>query len=690
MRRVVLIISLVFVANKCVLAQVVENPATNNTVEQQLENITENSEDVVSEDDSFLQELSQYIKNPLNLNIANKEQLTTLRFLDPIQINSFLQYRELMGSFLSIYELQAVPNWDVNTIKNILPFTTVSSPVRITESIGQRLSGGDYYILARMTQILEKSRGFLLEPSPTRNYYPGSPQRLFIRYKYNYKNLLQYGFVAEKDPGEQLFKGYQKNGFDFYSAHFFARDNGIIKSLALGDFTVNLGQGLTQWMNLAFRKGPDITSIKRQAATLRPYNSAGEINFHRGAGITLGKKNWELTFFGSYKSIDANFVPADTLLNTEDFVSSLQLSGFHRTKGEAEDKGIQKQLAFGGNAKINFKGFELGINAVHYNFKLPLKKQDQPYNLYSLSGKSFGNYSANYSYTYKNMHFFGEAAVSSKKYPAFIQGMLLSVSNTVDMSFLYRNISKGYQALYATAFTEQTYPTNEKGLFSGISVKPIAAWKFDAYIDMYKFPWLRSRVNAPSYGKEYFIQATYKPSRALEMYTRYRTETKGINFNPDALVLNPVIPQTRQNWRSQISYKLSPSFVLRSRAEAVWYDSKGAAASKGFLLYTDVLYKPLLSKFSGGVRLQYFETDDYNSRIYAYENDVLYTFSIPVFFGKGYRYYLNVNYDLTRRLQVWAKIAQSFYPDQSTIGSGLDIIQGNRRTEVKLQARYSF
>src|ERR1035437_4864743 len=135
------------------------------------------------------------------------------------------------------------------------------------------LKNGERTVLARITQVLEKSKGYLLDGSTANNFYPGSPQKIFVRYKYSYKNLLQYGITAEKDAGEQFFKGAQKSGFDFYSTHFFAKNIGIIKSLALGDFIVNLGQGLTQWMGLAFKKSSDVLNIKRQEDVLRPYNS---------------------------------------------------------------------------------------------------------------------------------------------------------------------------------------------------------------------------------------------------------------------------------------------------------------------------------------------------------------------------------------------------------------------------------
>jgi hypothetical protein len=254
----------------------------------------------------------------------------------------------------------------------------------------------------------------------------------------------------------------------------------------------------------------------------------------------------------------------------------------------------------------------------------------------------------------------------------------------------YRNIQRSYQSLYTNAFTESTFPSNEKGFFTGITIRPSIPWRVDAYVDFYSFPWLRYRVDAPSTGGDYLVQLTYKPNKVLEIYTRFRSESKSINVNPNNLTLPPVIPQPKQSWRTHFSYKISSSVTIKNRIETIWFDKKGGNAEKGFLLYADVAFKPLLKPFSASIRLQYFETDGYNSRLYAYENDVLYSFSIPVFYDKGYRYYLNANYDLTKKLTLWLKAAQTLYPDKTLIGSGLDEIKSNHKTEVKLQATYNF
>jgi hypothetical protein len=251
-----------------------------------------------------------------------------------------------------------------------------------------------------------------------------------------------------------------------------------------------------------------------------------------------------------------------------------------------------------------------------------------------------------------------------------------------------------YQSLYTNAFTESTFPNNESGFYTGISITPTDAWKIDAYADLYNFPWLKFRINAPSSGKDYLLQITYKPNKQTELYTRYRTEKKAINYNPDELALSPLYIKPRQNWRTQFSYKNSAPITLRSRVELLWYDAHahandpvgvGGASEKGFLFFTDIIFKPLQQSYSANMRLQYFETDGYNSRLYAYENDVLYSFSIPVFYGKGYRYYLNLNYDLSKKLSLWMRWAQTIYPEKGFIGSGLDEINSNKKTEIKVQ-----
>jgi hypothetical protein len=664
-----------------ILAQ--ETPVS--TTEQQLENLTD-ADQSETEDDSYLQQLEQFRKNPVNLNTADENDLRELKILSGLQIANLISYRKLFGKLISVYELQAVPSWDVQTIRKLLPFITLAEPVKISEVLKTRFRNGENAFLIRLSQVLERSKGF--DDATTGTKYLGSPQKFFFRYRYQYKNLLQYGLVGDKDAGEQFFKGAQNKGFDFYSFHLFARKIGIIQSLALGDFTVNMGQGLIQWQSLAFRKSVDVLGLKRQSPVLRPYNSAGEFNFHRGAGITVQKGNVEATAFISYRKLSANFV-ADTVSN-EEFISSFLNSGYHRTESEIADRNKLGQLAFGGNVKYKNANWQAGINAIVFKFSSPVQKRQEPYNIYAVNGNGWSNYSIDYNYTYRNFHFFGEAAVDKNFSKAFLNSLLISVDPRVDISFLHRKIDPQFQSINGNAFTENTYPTNENGFYSGISIRPAPAWRLDAYIDVYKFPWLKFLVDAPSRGKDFLAQITFTPNKQIEVYTKYRSETKQANQPDNASATNYLVDLPRQNWRTQISFKINRSTTLRTRTELLWYDKNGENAENGFLTFFDIIYKPLLKRYSANLRLQYFETDDYNSRIYAYENDVLFYYSIPAFFNKGYRYYMNINYDLNSKISFWLKWSQTLYNNVEAIGSGLDEIRGTSKSEIRVLARVIF
>ena len=671
------LLTILFTINLSLFTFCQELPAGN---EQQLENQTATNEQE-TEDDTYLQELEQLKKNPLNLNRATAEELKQLHIITDLQIASLISYRSLLGNLVSIYELQAIPYWDIMTIKKILPFVTTVIQVLIKEEAEKRFTGGEHSFLLRIIQVPEKSAGY--DKTQTGTLYKGSPQRIFFRYRYMYKNLLQFGVVGDKDAGEQFFKGSQKNGFDFYSAHFFARKIGMIKALAIGDFSVNMGQGLVQWQGLAFKKSAEVLGVKRQSAVLNPYSSAGEFYFHRGVGITLLKGRTELTVFTSLRKLNANRV-YDTA-NNENVISSFLASGYNRTDNELADRNKLRQTSFGGTIIYRTRQWSIGANAVSYHFSLPVKKRDEPYNLYAINGSSWYNISFDYSYTYKNLHVFGEAAADKNFNKGFINGVLISVDTKIDIAMVQRTINKAYQSVNGNSFTENTMPGNETGFYAGVTIRPGSGWKVDAYTDIYRFPWLKYQVDAPGHGREMLMQVTYTANKQVELYIRYRNETKETNQPDNFSVTNYLLPVAKQNLRLQTSYKINKALTIRNRAEMLWYNKRNPGSENGFSTFLDFIYKPMLSTWSGVLRLQYFETDGYNSRIYAYENDIQYSYSIPSFSGLGYRYCITCNKDIGEKISIWLRWAQTIYLNQKSVGSGMDKIDRSHKSELKIQ-----
>lgn len=648
--------------------------------EQQLEGLAELlGEDI---DDTYLQQLYYLQEHPIAINQATKEEWQQLKWLTDLQIGSMLRYQEAVGPLVSIYELQAVPLWDMATIKKVLPFVSLADPLPFGKTMATRFKQGQHSLLLRTSRVLERQKGYNKELA---NHYAGSADRLLLRYRYQYKNLLQYGLTAEKDPGEAFFRGPQSRGFDFYSFHLFVRQLGRFKTVAIGDFTVNMGQGLVQWQALGFKKNAEAMQVKRQGAVLLPYSAATEYNFNRGVGATWQKGRMEVTAFASVRKIDGSS-RVDTLAE-EEVVTSFYNAGYHRTASEISKKGSIDYKALGGVVGYKRKGFTLNANAVFHDFSHALQKSDRPYDLFGIEGKQWQNYSVDYSWTFRNLHAFGEMAMDKHQQKALLSGVILSVDPAVDVSLVYRNIQPGYQTLWGNAITENTQPTNEKGIYTGLAIRPGQGWRITAYSDIYQFPWLKYRTDAPSRGRDFLLQLTYQPNKQIEVNVRYKSENKERNAAADSVThFLEAIP--KQGLRMNLVYKLQRNFTLKGRTELIWFNKNGLEREEGFLVYLQGDYV-FNSKWKANLRLQYFETDSYDSRVYAYENDVLYGYSIPAFFDKGNRYYINVNYKASKRLVLWARWAQTLYKEKHSIGSGLDVISGSTRSEYKLQVRYN-
>lgn len=74
-----------------------------------------------------LEELSNRLQEPVNLNSATREQLEQFPFLSDIQIEHLLAYIYIHGQMETIYELQLVEELDRQTIQYLLPFVCIKA-----------------------------------------------------------------------------------------------------------------------------------------------------------------------------------------------------------------------------------------------------------------------------------------------------------------------------------------------------------------------------------------------------------------------------------------------------------------------------------------------------------------------------------------------------------------------------------
>lgn len=662
-----------------------------------IEDFVQGSEEEVSFDfNTLFEELQGYLNEPLNLNKATREELESLQLLSDIQINDLLQYRNRLGKLIAIYELQAIPSFDLNTIQRLLPYVDVDVNINDYQvPLGQLLKGGNNELFLRWGRILEQQRGFETDTTGTLSRFLGDPNQLYARYRYFYSNRFSAGITAEKDAGEEFFTGSNKRGFDFYSAHLFLNNySHRFKSIALGDYQISLGQGLILFSGFGRGKSSQVMNIKRSQRTLRPYTSVDENNFMRGAAATLrAGDNLELTLFGSRQQRDGNLVDADLIPN-EDIIrtlTSLQLSGLHRTEREIEDEDAITLYSVGGSLKYKTETWHLALNGLYNQLNQELIRTPRPYNRFFFNGDRLLNVSLDYSYIYRNYNFFGETAISDNGAIATVNGLLLGLDRKIDLALLYRSFAIDYQALNPNPFAETSGARNENGLYIGAEIRPLPHWRISAYFDTYRHPWLRFTADAPSRGFDYRVRLTYFRKRKLEAYVELRDETKQINASGNLSATDFLVDSRLLQLRIHFSNKISKELELRSRFDTGFFDpGTGVERSRGTVLYQDVIYRPSAIPFSFSTRFALFDTDGYNIRYYAFENDLVNTFSIPAYYNKGTRFYFNLRYRGIRKLSIEARYAQTYWANQDFFSSGLALIDGPQRSDVRVQLIYKW
>lgn len=665
-------------------------------LQQILEDYLQDNEQEDFDFNTLLEDLETYLHAPLNINKADENTLRDLPLLTSLQVDEFLRYRVEIGELLSLYELQAIPSFDLATIRRILPFITINRDTYdYNLPLSKMLASGKNELYLRWSRIVEEQEGYTRLPEDSTSRYLGDPNQLYVRYKHSYGNRLSYGFTAEKDRGEEFFSGSNKKGFDFYTAHFYLRNySKRIKAIALGDYSISLGQGLILYSGFSSGKSIQVTNIKRGGRVVRPYTSVNEALFMRGAAATIGLgKNIEVSVFASLRNRDASFIDqVDTFIVDPSLlvIASLGTTGYHRTESEIEKRNVTQQLSLGGSFKYKKKNRHIALNLLYNQFDQPFEKAFKPYNQFEFRGDKLLNVSVDYGFLLRNLSFFGETAMSDNGAIATINGLLIGLTPNVNFAVLHRRYPRNYQVLEANPLGESRGGKNENGLYVGMEIRPHKHWKISAYFDRWEHPWLRFLANKPSRGHEYRARVTYWAKRKFELYFEIKDETKERNLSIEErkTKLTPEI-RTFQS-RLNFSYKINKAITIRSRIDAGFYIDGIEPVTRGFIIYQDVIYKSINYPISFSARYALMDTDGFKTRYYSYENNLLYTFSIPAYYNKGSRFYLNVRYRGIRNLTIEARIAQTFWTNQKTQGGGLEEIDGPTKTVVSAQIKYKF
>lgn len=683
MRQITYVVILLFIIPYSVYSQSIPD------IEKLLEtNDIDSSEDYYED---MINSLIRLSAQPINLNSAGFDSLKMLFFLSDAQIDNLLDFRKKHGLFTHPNELLLVTGISQQDLSNIKPFIRIGTYTPEKQS-RYHLS---QEILARLKMTRPKQAGykkynrkaFLYEKdylAKKQSRFQGPPVGTLLKYKISNQQHWQGGLTLENDPGENYFSKNQKTGFDFLSVHACYTPEKIIHRIIVGDYKLQWGQGLLAWSSYSSGKSTSTLSNEKSGNGIAPNTSTDENRYLRGMAVSLHPTRTITTeIFVSYKKTDGNLANLDTLSPKTVQTATLYETGYHRNLSECEKKHILKEFTTGLSTHLNHRYFRIGVQLLHYNFSPALTIGKAAYQQYNETGHQRTLVSVDYKTGGYHFYLFGETARSDNGTWATVNGLRYSGIPRFALCALYRHYDKGYHSHYNSGFAEYSNTTNEEGLYLGLESTPFRSLKINAYYDRFRFFSPRYQATIPGNGQEIVGDVTFNRSR-WDCSFRFKHEEKPEDDKTGENLQS--VSRIKQEYRLQFTYSICEQLKSRTRTSYTRYMKKEKHEG-GYLLYQDLMYSSLQTNLKAQFRFAYFDTDSYNTRIYAYENNVLYGYSFPALYDRGFRSYLNLNWKPFTLITLYLKAGLTYYPDKSTISSSLTQVNNNKLFDLSFQIR---
>ncbi|HEX8299900.1 MAG TPA: helix-hairpin-helix domain-containing protein [Rubricoccaceae bacterium] len=665
--------------------------------------------------------------NPLDVNTATADELAQIPALTPLIAGDIVRVRAARGGFTSLPQLREVPGVTAQVYLNARPYLSIGPRLQTAAARNVRFpraprpseiaAGLQYTTTQRVQRRLNEQAGYVIGEGDSTRAFAGSPERIYTRFTAAYRRQFSVNVTLEKDPGEAFAfdTGTNTYGYDYVSAHAAILRSGRIEALVLGDFVAEFGQGVALWRASGFGKGPDaVGGPVRSGRGIRPYGSVDENNFFRGAALSFAVTPGVVaTAFASRRARDASLdtlafdiddpdLPPDAVDGA--VITSLSATGLHRTPGELARKDAIEETLLGGAIEMRRVGrtvqAKVGLVATQAAFDTPLVRGTRPDQIFDFAGSSATTVSVYGEARTRALQAFGEAARGPGGGMGGVLGLGADVGGGTELLLVGRHYDRDFTSLHGYPFGERNgIGRNETGLYAGIRLRPSRQWTVNAYVDQYRFPYLRFTVPRPSQGREALVTAEVRPRSYLRGYIQARTETREVGIDAGNVIPGSTVgglgDQTRQTLRVQGEWDASRTVRFRARVEgsrsvreAVPGEPRPEATT-GALVYQDVRVqaRPWLRV---DTRLALFRTDDYDSRLYAFENDLTGVFAIPALSGRGVRGYVLAAAEPLPGLVVQAKLASTWLRGVRRVGSGDSEVQGNRVSDVGVQLRYRF
>lgn len=568
--------------------------------------------------------LQYFIDHPIKINDATKEEMEKLPLLSALDIEKIIQYRQRHGNIYTIYEIEIILSLD-----------------RITTDLLTFLIQFDHKITTNT-----KTKGYIM--TQLSNQINSSPIRSsgFEQYKKQVRFSLNKGKFDAKVIGESDY-GEPHPFYDHLSGY--VQYQNAKTKIILGDYKPCFGQGVT-FAATSFYSSNNPSEIINNFNRIKGYAQSDENNYLRG--LAIEQKIGQFRVYGYYSNHhrDATIKTNDTLT----YFNSINNDGIHISQTQKRKKDALKEENYGIALQYRTNNFKFIGYTQQTNYSVSLLKKNNITQTYFHPTKHLWNYGVSYHIYLSRFHLFGETAADPFNQIGHLHGIYGQLWPFYNITVGYRHYPQEFYMPNGNSYSTHSSSKNEKG--------PFLVQRFDASKKI-------SLSNTISYYKEdqsidsqkIITQGAYKISTTINYIKSSRT---AFQFRHQAKDSNKATKKNErfypydynyQNFRLQGTKQLSPSLLIKTEFQYTLVQNKHQN-ERGVL---GMIYGKLnIASFSTTyLQTTFFHTDSYNSRIYSYENDLLYNFSIPSFYGKGYHLFILERIKLKQWCTLSTKIA---------------------------------
>ena len=666
-------------------------------VYEEVMDISETDDDMALHDSYEL--LEQLAAHPIDINHATRDDLEQLPFLSAQQIMDIQEYLYRYGPMRSLGELRMIRSLDYQQIR-LLPFflyinteedsTLSHQPSSISHQPSPSLTSHPSPLTPK-SSLSATLRVPFYRRKGDRNGYLGYPYRHTLRYELTAGRpsgrQWRVGLVGAQDAGEPFFANGNKWGYDVYSYYAQLRNMGRLDNLVVGKYRLSAGMGLVLGQSFQLGKLATLQSGGRSVSTLRPHTSRSVADYLQGAAATVtllrGSRRQadvpelHLTAFASYRPLDAT-------LNSDSAAQTIVTNGYHRTPTEMAKKSNTHQTAAGAHVAFHCGALRLGATTVYTQLDRslePLRLQGAVYRRYFAHGQHFFNTSVDYAYTHHRFALSGEAAVDAHGHLATVNTASLRATDRLTLMLLQRFYSYRYATLHGHGFGQGgSRVQNESGVYLGATWNPVRHLQLQGYADYAHHPWAQYQVALPSDDIDLLLQTIWRRSHWTLTARHQSRLRKKDNEEKTALIRN-----NDHRERLAVTWQSGP-WALKTQADVTHHVTTGTEG--GWLVSQQASYSN--SWLTLCAMAAWFDTDSYQSRIYAYERQLQHEISFPTYYGEGIRLAMMARADITQKLRLSARLGYTDYFDRTSIGSGLQLIPHSHQTDLDVQLRWKF